>query len=97
MNEHEIHAVTGAFGYSGKYIAKRLLDKGCRIITLTNSLSRPNPFGERVQAYPFNFDHPEKLTETLKGVSVLYNNYWVRFNHKAFTHADAVRNTQILF
>ena len=28
MNEKQIHAVTGAFGYSGKYIAQRLLDKG---------------------------------------------------------------------
>jgi NADH dehydrogenase len=97
MSKHEIHAVTGAFGYSGKYIAKRLLDKGRRVITLTNSLNRSNPFGESVQAYPFNFDHPEKLTETLKDVSVLYNNYWVRFNHEAFTHAKAVRNSKIMF
>ena len=31
------------------------------------------------------------------GVSVLYNTYWVRFNHKKFTHADAVKNTITLF
>ena len=30
-------------------------------------------------------------------MSVLYNTYWVRFNHKTFTHADAVRNTKVLF
>jgi NADH dehydrogenase len=30
-------------------------------------------------------------------VSVLYNTYWVRFNYKLFTHADAVRNTVTLF
>lgn len=97
MPEQQTHAVTGAFGYSGKYIAKRLLDKGHKVITLTNSFHRANPFGERVQAHAFNFDYPEKLTETLKGVSVLYNTYWVRFNHKAFTYADAVRNTQTMF
>lgn len=97
MTKQEIHAVTGAFGYSGKYIAQRLLDRGHRVITLTNSLHRVNPFGERVQAYPFNFDDPEKLIESLKGVSVLYNTYWVRFNHKMFTHADAVRNTITMF
>jgi len=28
---------------------------------------------------------------------VLYNTYWVRFNHKLFKHADAVRNTERLF
>ena len=28
---------------------------------------------------------------------MLYNTYWVRFNHPLFTHADAVRNTLMLF
>ena len=93
----QAHAVTGAFGYSGKYIAQRLLDKGHQVLTLTNSLQRANPFGERIRAYPFSFEDPPKLREALKGVSVLYNTYWVRFNHKSFTHADAVRNTKILF
>ncbi len=91
------YAVTGAFGYSGKYIARRLLDAGEAVITLTNSLHRPNPFGERVQAFPFNFDQPDKLTESLRGVSVLVNTYWVRFNHKNFTHEQAVQNTLTLF
>lgn len=97
MAEHKMHAVTGAFGYSGRYIAQRLLDKGCKVITLTNSVHRENPFGGRVQAYPFHFDDPENLSESLKGVSVLYNNYWVRFNDKDFTYAQAVRNTESMF
>ncbi len=92
-----IHAVTGAFGYSGKYIAKSLLEKGEQVITLTNSLSRPNVFGDNLKAYPFNFENPDALAESLADVRVLYNTYWVRFNHKNFTHADAVRNTKILF
>ncbi len=97
MHKKQFHAVTGAFGYSGKYIAQRLLDKGHSVITLTNSLQRPNPFGESVHAYPFHWEHPEKLVETLSEVSTLYNTYWVRFNHKNFSHADAVRNSKILF
>jgi NADH dehydrogenase len=97
MDNQETHAVTGAFGYTGKYIAKKLLAKGHRVITLTNSLHRENPFGESIKAFPFNFDRPEKLVATLRGVEVLYNTYWVRFNYKTFTHADAVRNTQIMF
>lgn len=90
-------AVTGAFGYSGKYIAKRLLDDGKQVITLTNSTHRENPFGEQVQAFPFHFDEPEKLVETLKNVQVLYNTYWVRFNHDEFAHETAVSNTLTLF
>ncbi len=97
MTDRFLHAVTGAYGYSGKYIARRLLDAGQSVITLTNSGHRPNPFGEKVPAYPFNFDNPAVLTETLKNVAVLYNTYWVRFNHQHFTHALAVENTRKLF
>lgn len=96
MNQ-EIYAVTGAFGYSGRYITKKLIAEGRRIITITNSVNRKNPFGDKIQVFPFNFDAPEKLTKALEGVSVLYNTYWVRFNHKTFTHADAVRNTETMF
>ena len=91
------HAVTGAFGYSGKYIATRLLDQGHQVITLTGWPDRPNPFGDRVRAFPFDFDRPDQLTKSLEDVKVLYNTYWVRFNHRSFTHADAVENTKILF
>ncbi|MDR2452227.1 MAG: NmrA family NAD(P)-binding protein [Candidatus Accumulibacter sp.] len=90
-------AVTGAFGYLGKYITFRLLKTETDVITLTNSPNRINPFDGQVKACPFNFDKPEKLVESLRGVSVLYNTYWVRFNHKTFTHAAAVENTLILF
>jgi NADH dehydrogenase len=51
-------AVTGAFGYSGRYIAHRLLAAGHGVITLTNSLQRDNPFGGTVRAVPFHFDQP---------------------------------------
>ncbi|NOX56650.1 MAG: NAD(P)H-binding protein [Planctomycetes bacterium] len=92
------HVVTGAFGYSGRYIAQRLLEKGYAVDTLTNSPNRPNPFGGRVRAFPFHFGEPEKLTESLRGTEVLYNTYWVRFNYKkAFHHASAVENTLTLF
>lgn len=92
-----IHAVTGAFGYSGRYIAARLLAEGREVITLTNSPGRANPFGDRVRAFPLSFGDPDRLAERLAGVDVLYNTYWVRFNHRQFTQAEAVRNTEVLF
>lgn len=97
MSSDSLDAVTGAYGYSGKYIARRLLAAGRRVITLTNSVGRENEFGERVRAFPFNFDKPDALAESLRGVEVLYNTYWVRFNHPLFKHADAVANTLVLF
>lgn len=65
--------------------------------TITNSPRRANPFGEEVAAFPFHFDRPELLTESLTGVSVLYNTYWVRFNHRGFTFRDAIDNSLTLF
>jgi len=97
MFDSETHAVTGAFGYTGRYIAQRLLQRGVHIHALTNSVKRVNSLGEQVKVYPFNFDQPELLTNSLRGVKVLYNTYWVRFNHKLFTHEDAVANTEVLF
>jgi uncharacterized protein YbjT (DUF2867 family) len=90
-------AVTGAFGYSGKYITRRLLAAQHQVITLTNSTHRENPFGSSVQAFPFHFDEPIALEKSLKGVDVLINTYWVRFNHRHFNHQEAVANTKTLF
>ncbi len=97
MNQNKLHAVTGSFGYSGKYITHRLLVEGKSVITLTNSLHRSNPFGNSVKAVPFNFDQPKKLTESLQSVSVLYNTYWGRFNYKTFSYANAILNTETIF
>jgi hypothetical protein len=61
LEQRETHVVTGAFGYSGKFIANRLLKQGVKVKTLTGSLHRKNPFGNRMEAHPFNFDEPDKL------------------------------------
>jgi NADH dehydrogenase len=90
-------AVTGAFGYSGRYIAAQLLEAGHAVITLTNSPNRSNPFGEKVRALPFHFDRPEMLATSLEGVETLVNTYWVRFDQGLSTQEQAVANTKVLF
>ncbi|HNO93672.1 MAG TPA: NAD(P)H-binding protein [Anaerolineales bacterium] len=89
-------AVTGAFSYSGKYIAKRLLEKGEEVITLTNHPNRPNPFNGKIQAFPLNFANETELTKNLQGVDVLVNTYWVRFDKGTNTQPQAVENTKAL-
>ena len=88
-------AVTGAFSYSGKYITKRLLDCGEEVITLTGHLNRPDPFAGIVKAYPLEFDEAG-LTRSLRGMDVLVNTYWVRFDHGENTQPRAVENTRRL-
>jgi uncharacterized protein YbjT (DUF2867 family) len=96
-DSEKLHVVTGAFGYSGRYITARLLAEGGKVRTLTNSPNRAHPFGAEVEVRPLSFHDPEALAESLRGADVLYNTYWVRFNYPGFTHAEAVANTRRLF
>jgi uncharacterized protein YbjT (DUF2867 family) len=88
-------AVTGAFSYSGKYITRRLLERGEEVITLTGHPNRPDPFGGRVKAHPLDFDETS-MTRSLQGVEVLVNTYWVRFDKDQNTQPRAVENTRKL-
>ncbi len=94
---HDVHAVTGAFGYSGRHVAELLLARGARVRTLTGHPDRPDPFGGRVEVAPIAFEDPAALRRALEGVAVLYNTYWVRFAHGDATHARAVANSRALF
>jgi uncharacterized protein YbjT (DUF2867 family) len=91
-------AVTGAYGFSGKYIARRLLDLSHEVITLTNSPHRANLFGESIKAFPYNFSQPNELEKSLSGFDVLINTYWVRFDKPPhFSFPQAVANAKVLF
>ena len=59
-------AVTGAYGYSGRYVPRRLLEAGHEVLTLTNLLCRANPFGDRIRAYPFHFEQPSGLSHAAR-------------------------------
>ena len=97
MSPAPLHVVTGALGYTGQALTERLLARGDRVRTLTNSPNRPNPFGDRLEIRPLAFDDADALARSLEGAEVLFNTYWVRFNHKLFTFAQAVDNTKRLF
>lgn len=89
--------VTGAYGYSGRYVTERLLARGDRVRTLTGRPISDSPFGDRVPPEPYRFDDPSSLAASLEGADVLVNTYWVRFEHGDATYAKAVENTRRLF
>lgn len=96
MPELSFSVITGAYGFTGKYIARRLLAKGETVVTLTGNPERPNEFGTRLPARPLHFNNPSELESSLLGASVLYNSYWVRFDYGERTFARAVENTRVL-
>jgi NADH dehydrogenase len=92
----EVDVVTGAFGYTGKYIARRLLNAGRKVPTLTGHPERPHNLGDRIEIAPLNFRDPTGLESVLRGARVLYNTYWVRFNHGQAGFEEAVVNSRAL-
>lgn len=91
----KLNMVTGAFSYTGRYITERLLSLGEEIRTLTGHPEK-NQFGNKIEVFPYNFDKPKKLVESLNGIETLYNTYWIRFSYKDMTFDRAVNNTKIL-
>ena len=85
--------VTGAFSYTGRAIAARLLDGGREVLTLTR---RPGPATPGLRSAPFSFDDPAALAASLEGAETFYNTYWVRFQHGEVTFARAAANTRLL-
>ncbi len=92
----ELNVVTGAFGYTGRYIARRLLSLGKQVATLTRRPIEQSPFGRQVRAMPLQFDRLDALTASLAGATTLYNTYWVRFPRRRVTFETAVENTRTL-
>ena len=93
----ELHVVTGAFDFSGKYIAARLLQAGHKVRTLTDTHPENDPHHGKVEVRPLDFDDYQGLVDALMGAKVFYNTYWVRFNYEDdFSFAQALENTRTL-
>lgn len=96
QDTRKLNAVTGAFGYTGRYITQRLLVEGYEVRTLTGHPGRFNPFQDRVSAASLDFDRPAELAANLRGAATLYNTYWVRFPRGEISHERAAENTRAL-
>lgn len=89
----ELHVVTGASGFTGKHIARRLLDAGISVRTLTGHPDRASPLRDAVDIRSLQFTDTARLVSDLAGARVLYNTYWVRFAHGRTTYDSAVSNS----
>jgi uncharacterized protein YbjT (DUF2867 family) len=87
----DLDVVTGAFSYTGRYIAEALLARDRRVRTLTRRPHPSHPLAAKVAAAPLVFD--DSLLGSLRGADTLYNTYWVRFERGPQTFARAVDNT----
>ena len=96
MQDGPFDVVTGAFSYTGRFIARRLMAQERRLKTLTNHPRRPGTEDIQAEVAPLQFSDRDALVESLRGADVLYNTYWVRFHHGRVRFGDAVANTRVL-
>jgi NADH dehydrogenase len=96
MPASEFDVVTGASGYTGRYITRLLLSRGRRVKTLTGHPARTNPFGDQIESAPCNFDRPDELARSLEGAGTVFNTYWIRFPYGGQTFDGAVENTRVM-
>jgi NADH dehydrogenase len=88
--------VTGAFSFTGSYLARRLLAGGRNVVTLTGHPDRPHALNGRVPAYPFDFETPEHMERRMAGADTFYDTYWVRFEHGDRTYRETLERTRSL-
>ncbi len=96
MEQRGFDVVTGAYSFTGRFIARRLLAEERRVKTLTNHPQRAGAEDITAEVAPLQFADRAALVESLRGADVLYNTYWVRFRHGRVRFGDAVANTRIL-
>lgn len=89
-------AVTGASGFTGQYIARRLIESGLEVINITNRPEGTRASDINVRFVPYDFERPERLAENLHGVQTLFNTYWIRFEYGTYTFEKAVQNSKSL-
>ena len=91
----DVDLVTGAFGYTGSFIAERLLARGRRVRTLTRRPAGDHPLGGRVEAVPLRFDD-SSLVAAMDGTDTLFNTYWRRFPRPEVGFSDIVGQSERL-
>lgn len=91
-----MNVVTGVFSYTGSFIARRLLESGEAVKTLSRRPDPSHPLASDVAFGALRFDDEAALAEELRGATTLYNTFWIRFPRGDATWASVIANTRVL-
>eukprot|EP00445_Apocalathium_hangoei_P009304 CAMPEP_0203889628 /NCGR_PEP_ID=MMETSP0359-20131031/33172_1 /ASSEMBLY_ACC=CAM_ASM_000338 /TAXON_ID=268821 /ORGANISM="Scrippsiella Hangoei, Strain SHTV-5" /LENGTH=326 /DNA_ID=CAMNT_0050811085 /DNA_START=56 /DNA_END=1036 /DNA_ORIENTATION=+ len=96
-------AITGGFSYTGRYLAKLLLDGGHSVVSLSRRQAplAPAPLSpadaSKVFPRPMDFSDEVQLGASLEGCDVLFCTYWIRFAMGGDSHDAAADRCARLF
>jgi uncharacterized protein YbjT (DUF2867 family) len=91
-----VHVVTGAFSFTGSYVAQALLRSGETVRTLSRRPDEGHPLADQVGFGRLQFDDPGALARDLRGAETLFNTYWVRYPRGTTTWQSVLENTRTL-
>ena len=87
-----LDAVTGAFSFTGRAIAGRLLREGRDVVTLVRRHGAPDT-DSRIRTAIVTLDDAARLVDALNGVDTLYNTHWIRFTRGKVSFEQAIQRT----
>lgn len=96
MSSQPTDVVTGAFSFTGRHVAERLLEDDRRVVTLTNHPDRTTQISDGVRADPYRFDDPAAMAESMAGAETLYNTFWMRTPESGRSFDTAVEYSRVL-
>jgi uncharacterized protein YbjT (DUF2867 family) len=89
--------VTGAFSYTGSYIARELLARGEEVRTLSRApAASGHPLAASVGFGRLQFADERTLEADLRGADTLFNTYWIRAPRAGVGFEQVVANVELL-
>lgn len=88
--------VTGAFSYTNRYVAQKLIAANEKVRTMTNHSDPTQPHYNQIEIKPYEFENLTALRENFRGINTFVNSFWVRYDHETWSFDRAVEFTKIM-
>ena len=85
------------FQPTGRYVAKRLMDHGVSIKSLTRCTGRENTFGGLLEACLLDYSNSCVLRRTMAGTGVFHNIYWIPLTCERTTFDQGMDKSRRLY